>query len=146
MDESLFEHYRRQAIEYSDRAQPPAADSGAAFLASHTGRGSLRIQLSTGGMSYPVEGADIEVFRLSDDIKRVYFRKTTDSSGIAEDMTFPALPKASSLSSETAAESGTVYSVTIFHPAFSPQISTEVNIYDGVETLLPIELVPSIQR
>lgn len=144
MDEKTFEHYRREALEYAKRAQPaPFPDDGAAFLASHTGRGSLRVQVSSGGGSYPVEGAAVEVFRQTESARRVYFRKVTDISGIADNMILPALPKQNSLRSETADSSSTEYGVTVFHPAYFPGKSHTVAIYDGIETLLPVELIPA---
>ena len=145
MDTNDFEYYRKQAMEYAERAQPAvASDDGASFLASHPGRGTLRVQLSSGNGSFPVSGASVEVFRRFGDEKRVYYKKTTDNSGIAEGMTLPASFRQESLSSETAADSGTEYGVTVFQPAFAPEQTHFVNIYDGVETLLPITLVPSM--
>lgn len=147
MDNALLEHYRREALEYASRAVPQATpDDGAAFLAAHPDRGKLRVQASSGEGSYPVEGASVEVFRNIGSEKRVYYKKVTDSSGIADGMVLPALPKAESLDSETASDSGTEYGVTVFHPAYSPEQTHYIKIYGSVETLLPISFIPSSRQ
>lgn len=147
MDNAILERYRREALEYAARAVPQTVpDDGAAFLAAHPDRGRLRVQASSGEGSYPVAGASVEVFRDVSGEKRVYYKKVTDSSGIADGISLPALPKVDSLNSATASESGTEYGVTVFHPAYSPEQTHFVKIYAGVETLLPISLVPSVRQ
>lgn len=150
-DPKLIERYRQQALEFAGRAQPAAPhsnvtdDTYAVFLKTHPGRGKLRVQVSTGRGSFPVEDAAVEVSRKFGEEKRIFYKMMSDESGIVDNMELPALPSDYSQSSSTAFESGTEYQVAVFHPAYSPEQIHTVTMYDQIETLLPVSLEPNGQ-
>ncbi len=126
----------------------PQPDSSAAyelFLKAHPGRGILRVQVSTARGSFPVPGAMVEVWRVFDGMKRILYKNVTNSSGIVEQMVLPALPADYSRQESTAASSGTAYEVSVYHPAFVPMQDARVMLYDGIETILPVALLPLIR-
>lgn len=128
--------------------QEPQAETGAAyelFMQAHPAKGSLRVQVSTARGFFPVPGALVEVSRDFDGVKRVLYKNATNSSGIVEHMSLPALPVDYSQQESTAADSGTAYRVSVYHPAFVPLRGTQVMVYSGIETILPVALQPLVR-
>lgn len=103
-----------------------------------TGLGVLRVQTLTAKGTFPVEGAEVEITDLSG---KVMGRLRTDRSGLTARTVLPCSPAALSLAASTAADSVVQYDVTVTHPKFRT-VRTKVEIFDGVETLLTVELVP----
>ena len=122
-------------------------DTGEAFrqfLLSHPGRGTLKVQVTTGDGSFPVPQARVEVMRRFGDDYRLLFKNVTDISGISDNMVLPALPASYSQTAATARDSGTEYTVSIYHPSYIP-FEMPVSVYDGIETILPVALEPYVR-
>ena len=85
---------------------------------------------------YPVMGGALQEF----------YRGFTDESGILEGMVLPTLPGGLSQNSVTAGESGTDYIVSVEQRDYVPENGRKVTVYDGVETLLAVSMVPQLQR
>ncbi len=122
--------------------QPHSESAYELFQRAHPGRGSLRVQASTARGSFPVPGALVEVTRNFNGVTRVLYKNNTNNSGIVERMILPTLPSDYSRQEATAEDSGTVYQVSVYHPGFVPLINATVELYDGIETILPVALVP----
>lgn len=112
------------------------------FVQTHPGRGSLRVQVSTARGTFPVPGAVVEVTRSFGGVRRILYSALTDNSGVVEHMILPALPADYSRQESTAENSGTVYEVSVYHPSFTPLRNSSVEIYDKIETILPVALQP----
>ena len=117
-----------------------------AFLRAHPGRGILRVQAGTVRGTFPVKGALVRVTKVIGGAVQDFYRGTTDESGILEGMALPAMPRELSQNSVTAGESGTEYFVSVEHPDYVPQNARRIVLYDRVETLLPVDLVPRIRK
>lgn len=113
------------------------------FLMSHSDRGKLRIQVSTARGAFPVSQATIAVSRPFGNVSRILYQGTTDISGILQDLTLPALPKALSQNPATADNSGTLYRVSVYHPGYAPVELRGVTIFSNIETILPVLLEPT---
>ena len=113
-----------------------------AFVRAHPGRGSLRVQVSTARGTFPVPGAVVEVTRSFDGVRRILYSALTNNSAVVEHMILPALPADYSWQESTAEESGTEYEVSVYHPAFTPLQNSSVEVYDKIETILPVALQP----
>ena len=100
------------------------------FLQAHPDQGSLRVQVASGGGTFPVAGARVEVYRRF--------------GGIVQGIALPALPAAWSQAPDTASISGTDYLVSVRHPMFVPQEDREVTVYARIESILPVMLEPVI--
>ena len=133
------------AIQPDAGAQPATETSYEAFLRSHPGRGSLRVQVSTARGTFPVANALVEVTKTFDGVERVLYKNVTNTSGIVEGMHLPALPVGYSRQESTAGSSGTEYQVSVYHPGFAPLRSSTVEVYDGIETILPVALQPLVR-
>ena len=106
------------------------------FLQAHPDQGSLRVQVASGGGTFPVAGARVEVYRRVGGL--------TDESGIVQGIALPALPAAWSQAPDTASISGTDYLVSVRHPMFVPQEDREATVYARIESILPVMLEPVI--
>ncbi|MBQ2061385.1 MAG: hypothetical protein II458_01795 [Oscillospiraceae bacterium] len=87
----------------------------------------------------------VEVTKEIDGVNRLLYSRVTDPSGIAERMPLPAQPVGNSRQESTAEGSGTQYQVSVYHPAFVPVRGNTVEIYDGIETILPVALEPLVR-
>lgn len=132
-------------MEQNQASPPAAAVSYQTFLEEHSGRGTLRVQVSTARGTFPVPGARVEVSRVFGGVRRVLYSRVTDLSGIAGGMALPAQATASSLNEQTAMDSGTVYQVSVYHAGYLPLRLRDVEIYNGIETILPVALEPMVR-
>ena len=115
------------------------------FLGSHTGRGTVRVQVSTAGGAFPVPGAAVEVAAVVRGVTVPLYRQRSDQSGIVRGLTLPAAPLSVSQNPATAENSATVYLVSVRHPNFIAIIDRPVDVYDTIETILPAELQPLME-
>lgn len=113
-----------------------------AFLQAHPERGSLRVQVSSGGGAFPVSGAQVEVFRRFGGLAHFFFQGSTDASGLVSGVPLPALPALWSQSPDSASRSGTDYLVSVRHPLFVPLAEQPVTVYARIESILPVLLEP----
>ena len=116
------------------------------FVRSHPGRGVLRVQVGTGRGTFPVKGALVRVSKVIGGAVQEFYRGFTDESGILDGMVLPTLPGGLSQNSVTAGESGTDYIVSVEQRDYVPENGRKVTVYDGVETLLAVSMVPQLQR
>lgn len=115
------------------------------FLRTHPGRGTLRVQVSVGDGAFPVAQAAVEVFALLNGERLPLYRRYTDRSGIVDGLVLPASPTADTQQQSTAAESVTYYHVGVFHSGYLPYPEQRVEIYNGIETILPVSLQPILR-
>lgn len=108
----------------------------------YSGRGKLKVQVSAARGNFPVRAAVVDVAAVIDGKRYTVFSGSTDSSGIVEGITLPAKPLSQSQKESTAYNSGAKYLVSVYHPAFLAVNDTMINIFDSVETILPVGLIP----
>ena len=114
------------------------------FLARHPGRGTLRVQVSTGQGTFPVPQALVEVSVVAGGQRLPLYQLRTNESGIVEDLALPAQAKSVSQNEETARGSATLYTVSVSHPGFLPLLDRTVALFDGIQTILPANLEPTM--
>ena len=151
-----LEWFRQQAMDFARRAAAApdpllirTEDVHASteteyqeFLKSHPANGSLKVQVYTARGALPVEKAAVEIAKRFSGKVRILYQGVTDSAGIMEDVALPALPASYSQSPNTAAQSGTDYQVSVFHPSFQEETAMKVTIFDRIQTILPVSLQP----
>ena len=115
-----------------------------AFVRAHPGRGVLKVQVGTGRGTFPVKGALVRVSKVIGGALQEFYRGFTDESGILDGMVLPTLPIGLSQNSVTAGESGTDYIVSVEQRDYVSENGQQVTLYDKVETLLAVSLVPRI--
>lgn len=115
------------------------------FLGSHTGRGTVRVQVSTAEGAFPVPNAAVEVVTVVQGVTVPLYRQFSDPSGIVRGLTLPAAPLSASQDPATADGSATVYLVSVRHPNFIAIVDRPVDVYDTIETILPADLSPLME-
>lgn len=150
------EWFRQQAMEFARRAlTEPETPSVAAedihdsteeeyreFLRDHPAVGSLKVQVSTAKGAIPVEQASVEIAKRFSGGARILYEGVTDSSGILDGISLPTAPAAFSQTPSTAAEGGTDYEVSVYHPSYLEETAAQVTIFDRIRTILPVSLRP----
>lgn len=143
----LIEEYKRQAVDFARRSLTDGInETQQADFETLSGLGTLKIQVSAGEGTFPVEGTYITVYSLRNERRCIHFEGTTDDSGITENITLPAKPIILSQSETTAADSSTEYFVSAKNPLFENHKDIAVQIFDKTETILPIALEPKLRQ
>ncbi|MCQ2449843.1 MAG: hypothetical protein MJ132_06610 [Clostridia bacterium] len=139
-----MEKYKRQAMAYAKKATPPPTEPTASAPPPEAPpdvpalpQGTLRVQTFAARGAFPVRDAEVVVTEND----TVLYRLKTNSSGIAEGIILPAKNTDLSQEAATAQDSGMQYTVTVHHPDYA-SATRMIEIYTGVESLLPIELIP----
>ncbi len=149
-----FEKYIIEMREFAKRAKPNDLSNQNVtnesmlyeeFEKNHPGRGTLKVQVSTAQGSIPVNNARVGVDVFYDGQRLVVYKNTTDVSGILDGLVLPALPKELSENYETAQDSGTEYLVSVYHDTYADKVDMPIKIYDKVETILPVNLLPEMR-
>ena len=138
-----LDFYKNQAKAYaaSAKAKEPAAPlSREEFMREFPGQGTLKVQLTYGSGMLPVSKATVHI--TSSYNGRVYdlYNDVTDISGILENITLPAAEFENTNDYSTSYEKSAVYRVSLFHPDFVPIDDMQIIIYDGIKTILPVNL------
>lgn len=145
-DYEKVEYYKNEAMKYAKLSLPPPVQNtnnlDEDFISEHSGTGTLKIQVAAARGAFPIENAKVIIDRRTENERIVLYEKTSDSSGIVDDIILPALPAVFSQTESTAENSGTVYYVSVNHPSYLPVDSVRIKIYDAVNTILPIVLEP----
>lgn len=111
------------------------------FTQLNPGRGSLKVQVSTAREAFPIKDVVVDVAVEYMGKRYTIYNDLTDSSGIVDKMVLPARPSADSLNSKTAFDEAR-YLVSLYSPYYNPVNNYAVTVYDNIETILPISLIP----
>jgi len=121
----------------SENTQNEASQNS--FPDNSTGR--LRVSVSTANQLSPVAGAIVTVSSEDGENSTVLDTSTTDRSGSSLTFTLPA-PSASFSQEPTVASPFAVYQVSVSHPDFYEFIAENVQVFGGIVTQLPVNLIP----
>lgn len=135
--EKMIEKYSDELLEVSKKAIPISEEK----ISEDTG--SLKVNVTTGRGMFPVENALIKVYKFNEsgeyeEVNSVY----TDNSGITEEIGLPA--NSCGLNDEFISTKG--YKVTVEHPGFKEYIFPELEVFGGVVSVLPVDLLPEINE
>lgn len=108
-------------------------------MSDNTTTGQLIVSVFTADQIYPVVGAQVNVTEENSD--EILASSTTDRSGRTTLFTLPA-PSASMSQEPTVAPPFAEYKVTITHPDFFEAVVENVQLFGGVITQLPVNLIP----
>lgn len=109
------------------------------FPDNSTGR--LRVSVSTANQLSPVPGATVTVSAQNGDTNTTLDTSVTDRSGSSVTFTLPA-PSASFSQEPTVASPFALYQVSVSHPDFYDFIAENVQVFGGITTQLPVNLIP----
>lgn len=121
--------------------QPPdeTTISNEVPMSDNTTTGQLVVTVFTASQLYPVVGAQVSVTEETSD--EILSTSTTDRSGRTTLFTLPA-PSATMSQEPTIAPPFAEYKVTIRHPDFFEAVVENVQLFGGIITQLPVNLIP----
>ncbi|MCI8497280.1 MAG: carboxypeptidase regulatory-like domain-containing protein [Clostridiales bacterium] len=169
--DEMINRYRNESYEYMRRSKPVSVQPETAvpmsapqeqppsmkepektiktmdpmqrFLMENPEEGRLKIQASTAQGAVPIAGASVQVSREIGGKPHVFYNVVTDEDGIADGMTLPAPPKILSETPQDCEKSWATYDIEVSHPNFPTQKFKNIPIFDGVETIQPVNFLPA---
>ena len=115
-----------------------------AFLESNQKTGFLRVQVSAADQAFPIQNADVIVSKRFGNDDSVFFEEHTDASGIVNRVTLPAPDRVLSGAPSSALQPYSTYDISVTHPGFVTVLLKNAVIFDGIETIQQVVLIPSV--
>ena len=113
------------------------------FQKKNPSKGSMKVQVTAGGQSYPVINAVVRVripLRTGD---REIFSGYTDINGIVDNIVLPAPDSSISFDEENSTVPPfSVYEVTVTHPNFAKSEFFNVPVFADIKAIQPAQMVP----
>ena len=109
-----------------------------------TDTATLVVQVFTARQAVPVPEADVSVYCGDGSGNVLIAFRTTDADGKTEPLLLSAPNRAFSETPEPPERPYAVYRVRIDHPEYVSETLEEVQLFGGVESILPVELTPYI--
>lgn len=113
------------------------------FQNKNPSKGSMKVQVTAGGQSYPVINAIVKVripLRSGD---REIFSGYTDINGIVDNIVLPAPDSSISFDEENSTVPPfSVYEVTVTHPNFAKSEFFNVPVFANIKAIQPAQMVP----
>ena len=105
--------------------------------------GVMRVQVTSGGRSYPIINAIVKVSVPLETGDREIFSGYTDINGVVDNIVLPAPDSSYSLDEQnTTVEPFAVYEVTVTHPNFAKSEFFNVPVFANIKAIQPARLVP----
>lgn len=145
---------REDAMPVMAKALPFVGNSGAAketefyknyedFQNKNPSKGSLRVQVTSGGRSFPIINAIVKISAPLETGSRELYSGYTDINGVVDNITLPAPDSSYSLDEQnTTVEPYAVYEVTVTHPDFAKSEFFNVPVFANIKAIQPARLVP----
>ena len=109
-------------------------------MTKQNGSGYLRVWVTTGGQSFPVVGADVEIWEPGGGM---LYRLKTGSGGLTQTVEVPAPAAAESLTPDGGTRPYAVYTIRVLADGYTPVRDRSVSVFDGITAVQPVILQPS---
>jgi len=106
-----------------------------------SGTGFLKVRVSAAREALPIENALVYISQSDDDNNGVIYSLRTNNSGETETVSLGA-PPASTGQAPGGRRPFSLYNVEVSKPGYYTVVGTNVPIFDGVVSVLPISFVP----
>ena len=153
-DEEIFEAEEENTVPAMANALPFVSNAGANketdfyknfedFQNKNPSKGSMRVQVSSGGRSYPIINAIVKISVPLETGDREIYSGYTDINGIVDNIVLPAPDTSYSLDEKnTTVEPYATYEVTVTHPEFAKSKFFNVPVFANIKAIQPARLVP----
>lgn len=111
------------------------------FVLQNNKAGKLRVQTYASTQVFPIQNARIIVEKDFEDGTHIFSEIYTDIDGVAENISLPTKDKNLSLTPGGIIPYST-YTVKVSHPQFKPITFKNVPIFDAIESLQPVAMLP----
>lgn len=115
------------------------SESYSNFMKDNSGEGILKIQAYTANQAFPLEGVAIDISKVIDGNKVIFFSGVTDSSGIIDDIHLPTVPVKEDVN-EKADIVYTTYDVVATYPKNNIRKEYQIAIFDNIKVIQPIRI------
>ncbi len=112
------------------------------FIKENVRAGKLRVQAYASEQVFPIQNAKVTVEKEFADGKYVFAEEFTNIDGVAENITLPTKSKELSLTPDSPIPYS-LYTVRVFHPGFEAVTFRNVPIFEGIESLQPVAMLPA---
>lgn len=111
------------------------------FLSDNQKNGKLRVQAFAARQVFPIQNAKVTVTKEFIDENHIFAEMYTDIDGVAQNIILPTKDKTLSLTAGGEIPYST-YTVRVTHPRFVTQIYENVPIFDSIESMQPVIMLP----
>ncbi|MBQ7542066.1 MAG: hypothetical protein IJT44_07235 [Clostridia bacterium] len=115
--------------------------SKAEFLRLNPESGFLRVQVFAANQAFPIPNASIEISKQFPQDCCIFYKTQTDANGIMNRITLPA-PDRMLSDAPSAMQPYSTYDILVTHPLFTEVRIRDVAIFDSVETVQNVEMIP----
>lgn len=112
------------------------------FINENSDFGLLKVQVFTAYNAIPIPNTEIIISKTFGDLKVVFFRGVTDSSGIIDNISLPA-PISSSASS-LEAPNYTIYDLTAINVGYESIKQYAIGMFGGIKVIQYVKMTPEI--
>lgn len=132
-----------ERIQDVNATRESAADLSS-MIDQDVGQGKLKVQVYASGGVYPIANARVVIYKKVDGKNYVLYDRLTDVNGIVDQLILPAPDRSLSQNPEEAMRTQPYsdFSIYVEHPDFLRVNYPIVTIFEGVESLKPIVLIP----
>lgn len=107
------------------------------FIDENNGTGTLKVQAFVANQAFPLQGIDVKVFKNIGDDKVIFFEGETDSSGIIDDISLPAV-----VSKEEVEQASdiiyTTYNIEAINPETKEKKEYEIAVFSDLKIIQSI--------
>ena len=104
--------------------------------------GNIRIRTYTAAGALPIDGVLVKIYGADEYNRDVMYSLITDENGITKEISLPAPPRAYSAAPGAKEMPYSVYNVELSKSGFYPKRIDNVPIFNGIDAVLPIEMIP----
>ena len=104
--------------------------------------GNIRIRTYTAAGALPIDGVLVKIYGTDEYNRDVTYSLITDENGITKEISLPAPPRAYSAAPGAKEMPYSVYNVELSKSGFYPKRIDNVPIFNGIDAVLPIEMIP----
>ena len=108
----------------------------------YTDSGSLIIKTYTAGGALPVGNSVVKITGVDEDNRFVEFSLLSDVDGLTPRIPLPSPQKSTSLSPDPTEAPYAQYNIAVSAEGYYPKLIKSVAVFSGVDTFLPINMIP----
>lgn len=104
--------------------------------------GNIRVRTYAASGALPIDGVLVKIYGTDEYNRDTVYSLLTDENGITRELALPAPPRAYSSAPGAKQSPYSVYNVEITKSGFYPKRIDNVPIFNGINAVLPIEMIP----
>ncbi len=115
------------------------------FVSENSATGQVKVQTFLAQQAYPLGDVNLIISKRFNDIEYVFYELQTNATGISDNITLPAPPRANS-QQPYQQDPFTTYLITAYKQGFISEEPYEIEIFENIKAIQPIEMLPLIRK